>query len=83
MCVIICELLCQDPAKVKEALISSQVDLLRMKLSRSLRQGQDRSKVFYEWAVISCIMKDKGDVGRPVNKVGRTEGEEMMKFQVS
>jgi len=32
MCVIICELLFQDPDKVKEALISSQVDLLRVKL---------------------------------------------------
>lgn len=43
MSMIIYELLCQDPAKVKEALISSQVDLLGMKLSRGLRQGQDRS----------------------------------------
>lgn len=43
MCVIICELLRHDPAKVKEALNSSQVDLLS-----SLRQGQDWSKVFYE-----------------------------------
>jgi len=72
MCVIFCELLCQDPAKVKEALISSQVDLLRMKLSRIV---SDKGRIGVNCSMngpLLAVMNDKGDMGR------RTEGEEMM-----